>query len=294
MPKENQIIEAGGVKVAIKHPGKILFPEANITKNDLVLYYTAVWPYLCAIGRGRPLAVKRFPQGVGAVSFFQKNKPGHAPDWITSRSLGIDKKADYILLDKLATLLWLVNLDTLEFHSTLVAAPYFSSPDLMVFDLDPPPEAPFTETRDFALACRPVIESFGYQCFVKTSGKKGVHLCCPILQKWGFEQVFTAAREVAQAIIQNVPGCTLELKKEKRKNNILVDIYRNHPYQLMAIPLGTRATPLATVSMPLRWETLATLEDPAKYTARHVPSVLKTEGFAWKDFGNAATGLHGC
>lgn len=289
---EKKVVTAGGHAVVITHPDKVLFSEGKITKMELVEYYLSVGQQLASFGTGRPVAFKRYPHGESGDSFFQKNKPEFAPDWMTSSQLGVEKKANYIVLDKVATLLWLVNLDALEFHTTLVAAPNFTRPDLMVFDLDPPPGVAFTEIRDFALACRPVIESFGYRCFVKTSGKRGVHICCPIRPQWGFEQVFNAAREVARAIIDKVSGCTLKLKKEDRQGKILIDIYRNHPYQLMALPLGTRATPAATVSMPLSWEELSTLDGPAEFTVRTVVRRLKTEGFAWKGFREAATELH--
>ena len=284
MPKEKQIIEAQGITVEISHPEKILYPEAGISKMDLVRYYTTAWPHLREFGMGRPLAIKRYPHGAGGHSFFQKNKPANAPEWVSSRMLGVGKKADYILLDKLATLLWLVNLDSLEFHSALVAAPHFSQPNLMAFDLDPPPGSTFPEIRDFALACRPVIEGFGYRCFAKTSGKRGVHICCPTKPKAPFEQVFNAAKEVATAIIQKIPGCTLDLKKENRKDKILIDIYRNHPYQLMVLPYSTRATPNASVSMPLSWEELARLENPGVFNVGTVVEKLNKGKDAWEEY----------
>ena len=284
MPKETQIIEAEGIAVEISHPEKILYAEAGLSKMDLVRYYTAAWPYLKKFGMGRPLAIKRYPHGAGGDSFFQKNKPHNAPEWLTSRLLGLEKKADYIILDKLATLLWLVNLDSLEFHSALVAAPNYDKPNLLAFDLDPPPGSTFPEIRDFALACRPIIEGFGYRCFAKTSGKRGVHICCPLPAPQSFEQVFNAAKEVATTIIEKIPGCTLSLKKEDRPDKILIDIYRNHPYQLMVLPYSTRATPNASVSMPLSWEELGRLEDAGVFDVGTVVEKLKKGKDEWEEY----------
>ena len=277
MPKEKQIIEADGIEVQIRHPDKILYPEAGISKMELVQYYQAIWPALRAFGMGRPLAIKRCPQGLGGDSFFQKNKPSHAPDWVASKMLGVEKKADYIILDKLATLLWLVQLDTLEFHAALVAAPHFSQPNVLVFDLDPPPGASFAEIRDFALACRPVIEGFGFRCFAKTSGKKGIHICCPLKGPQTFEQAFTRAKEVAATLVGKLPDCTLNMKKEARQNKVLIDIYRNHPYQLMVLPYSTRATPQASVSMPISWEELARLDTPTVFNVKTAPHLVKSK-----------------
>ncbi len=284
MPKEKQTIRVAGRDVEITHPDKVLFPSAGITKMDLVNYYletAAAWlPFV----KGRPIAIKRYPHGLEGASFFQKNIPDHAPPWLPSKELGVEKPARYVVPACEADLLWLVNLDVLEFHTTLVSAPLFENPNMMVFDLDPPATYSFAELRDFAIACRPIIESSGYRTHVKTSGKRGIHICCPIEPKHPFSKVFEEAKKVAEAIVSRLPNSTLTLQKSERSERVLVDIYRNHPYQLMVMPYSTRATPNASVSMPLTWEELEKLEDPGVYDVGTVVEKLKKGKDAWEEY----------
>jgi bifunctional non-homologous end joining protein LigD len=202
-----------GFSIDITNPDKLLIASAGFTKSDFVEYYLSIEKPLMASGKGRPLSMKRYPDGVPGLSFFQRNKPSWAPAWIKSQLLGVDKKADYVVLENIKIIIWLLNLDTVEFHAAQVAAPHFENPNMLIFDLDPPAGSSFAVVRDFALAIRPEIESFGYKTFVKTSGKKGIHIHCPILPNRTFDEVFAAAKEIGAHINGRYKGCTLSLKK---------------------------------------------------------------------------------
>ncbi len=261
MTAEAYMLNVEGKSIRITHPGKVMFPEKGYTKRDVVDYYLDVKEILLKINAGRPSVFVRYPQGAGGYSFFQKNVPAHHPGWMEIVRMGKHKLVDYLVINGIAGLIWFVQMHTLEFHVLNIRKPHWESPDLMVFDLDPPAGASFVEVRDFALEIKPVLEALGYRPFVKTSGKRGVHIVCPVLQKYTVYQVFKAAEDVAKKIIERFPRqATLELRKDKRASRFLVDIYRNRAFQTFSMPLGLRATPQAAVSMPLDWDELKALK----------------------------------
>ncbi len=281
-----------GQEVIVKNPDKVIVLENGFTKLDFIHYYQAVEEAILHFGKGRLLSFLRYPEGYPGKSFFQRNKPKWAPEWIHSQQLGIFQKADYIILENLAILIWLVNLEALEFHVAQVAAPHFAKPDVLVFDLDPPIDCEFSELRDFVFKIKPRIESFGYRTFVKISGKKGIHVFCPIQPNWSFDQVFEAAKEVGESIVADFPESTLKISKDKRLDKILIDIYRNHSYQSMALPYGIRATPSASVSMPLSWEDLKKVKSPREFTIQTAPDWIKNKKNPWESMEKEAVKLH--
>src|SRR5213075_2934805 len=153
------------------------------------------------------------------------------PEWIEYVALGEEKK-DYILATEEATLAWLANLACIELHQMHSRAPHFDKPDYIVYDLDPPENCPFQDVAGLALEFREHVESFGYHAFVKTTGRKGLHILTPIEPQWDFQTAFDAAKAVAQPFVESHPATlTLQIKKDSRKGKILLDIYRNRPSQ---------------------------------------------------------------
>ncbi len=276
----------------LSHPDKILFEREKITKRDLARWYTAVEVPLLRFVRGHVIFVKRFPKGVSERGFFQKNLPAHAPEAMRSVELGKWKKARYTLVTDLESILWWVNQDAVEFHVVALRAPDFSHLRYMVFDIDPPEGMPFAEVRDFTLAIKPIVESFGYRSYVKPSGKRGAHVFCPLLSNWTAEEVFAAAREVGEAILRAFPGHTLDPRAERGKGAILIDLWRNHPFQSVVMPWSTRAVPDATVSIPLSWAEFARMSSPTAFTLREAAAWYTAHGDAWADFDTHARPLH--
>ncbi len=278
----------------LTHPDRVLFEEGKVTKGELAAFFEAVQEPLLRFAGGHLVFVKRFPKGVGEQGFFQKNLPGYAPEWMIAVELGKWKKARYTVVDNLDSILWWVNQDAIEFHLLALRAPDYQYVRYMVFDLDPPEGMPFPELRDFALAIRPVIESFGYATCVKPSGKRGAHIYCPLEPRWTAEEVFAAAKEVGEAILARFPGHTLDPRAERGRGSILVDILRNHPFQSAVMPWSPRAVPEATVSVPLTWDSFRKLESPKELTVRTVPPWYARHGDAWADFEARAVPLHNC
>ncbi len=274
------------------HPDRLMFPAVGLRKRDIGKYYRDVHVPLLAFVRGHIAYVKRYPHGLDQNGFFQKNLPQYAPDWIPSVVLGKWKKVRYTVIDSLRTLLWWLNQDVLEFHLVPLRSPDFQHPRYMAFDIDPPEGMPFKEIRDFTIAIRPIIESFGYNAFVKPSGKRGAHVLCPLEARWSAEKVFEAAKEVGEVIVQRWPNTSINPKKGRHQGNILIDLMRNYPFQSVVMPWSTRAVAQATVSVPMRWEDFAQMESPEQFTVHTASRWIAQHDNAWATFDAAASYLH--
>ena len=292
MATESLVLQVDGIALQVSHPEKLLIPAAGLTKRKLIDYYLAVAPFVMRYNAGRPLVYVRYPQGVPGYSFFQKNAPEPVPDFVQTRMMGKHKQARYVVLEQTADLVWLVQLYALEFHVMGLRKPLWANPDVMVFDIDPPEGAGFPEIRDFALDIKPVIEGLGYTVLVKTSGKRGVHIVCPLEPRYSVDQVMNAAVSVAHEIMKVFPDATLDVRKDRRRGKFLIDIYRNRAFQTFSMPYGMRAVEHASVSMPLDWETLKTLKEPWIYNIFNVPEILKEKGDAWSEDFLRASPLH--
>jgi bifunctional non-homologous end joining protein LigD len=195
--KNSQWAQVGKRKLELSNLDKVLFPEDEILKAEVIEYYLKIAPTILNHIKGRALTLIRFPDGIHGENFYQKNRPEWAPDWIEFETLGSIEK-DYIIANEQALLVWLANLACLELHQLHSRKPAFDKPDYMVFDLDPPEGYDFTKLIPIAFDLKEHIESFGYTTFVKTTGGKGIHICCPLEPLHDFSTVFDAAQAIAQ------------------------------------------------------------------------------------------------
>ncbi len=281
-------------KIDLSNLNKVLFPDDNIIKAELIEYYLKVAPTILRHVKGRPLSLVRYPDGITGETFFQKNRPDWAPDWLEHVALGDErKKIDYILATEDASLVWLANLACIELHQMHCRAPRFRRPDYIVFDLDPPEDFGFPNVVQIALELREHLERLGYHPFAKTSGAKGVHVVVPIESGPDFGVGFEAARDAAQPFVRAHSGSTtLHIKKEARKGKLLLDIYRNRPTQTIVSPYSVRGRPGAPVSMPLPWDELATLKDPRVFGLSAALEHLIEQGDAWEGMDAYAVPIH--
>ena len=290
--QKSQLTQVGKRKVELSNLGKILFPEDEITKAQVIEYYYSMAPTILAHAKGRPLSVVRYPDGIAGESFFQKNRPDWAPSWIEGVVLGEEKK-NYILATEEASLVWLANLACLELHQMHCRAPHFDKPDYIAYDLDPPPESSFSDVVRLALEFKEYVEGLGYHAFVKTTGRKGLHIVTPIEAQWDFPTVFDAAKAVAEPFVNTHSSTmTLQIKKENRKGRVLLDIYRNRTSQTIVTAYSLRGSVGAPVSTPLTWEELDSLEDPKTLNLQSVPQRIKSNGDPWESMAAYATALH--
>jgi DNA ligase D-like protein (predicted ligase)/DNA ligase D-like protein (predicted polymerase)/DNA ligase D-like protein (predicted 3'-phosphoesterase) len=292
MAKKSQWVQIGKRQVELSNLDKVLFPEDGVVKAEIIEYYLKLAPTLLNHVKGRALTLIRFPDGVHGEMFYQKNRPEWAPDWIEFETLGKEVK-DYIIATEAASFVWLANLASLELHQLHSRRPNFEYPDYMVFDLDPPEGYDFTKLVDIAFDLKEYIESFGYTAFAKTTGGKGVHICCPIEPKFSFHDVFEAAQAIAKPFTdERANTVTLQIKKEARKGRVLVDIYRIRSGQSIVSPYSLRGRVGAPVSMPLKWEELRDLTDPKEYNIRNAAEKVLRDGDAWEGIDASAVEIH--
>src|ERR1043166_4700112 len=200
--RTSQIAQVGKRKLELSNLLKVLYPEDQIVKAELIEYYLKIAPTILAHVKGRPLSLVRYPDGIDGESFFQKNRPGWAPEWLENVTLGEEKK-DYVIATEDASLAWLANLACIELHQMHCRAPHFDKPDYIVYDFDPPETVLFPEVAELASQFKRHLESFGYHPFVKTTGRKGLVVVTPMETKREFRGAFEAAKTVAQPFVES-------------------------------------------------------------------------------------------
>lgn len=267
------------------------FPQVGVTKGEVLAYYHDVAPLLLPHLRDRPLTLERYPQGVDGKSFYQKDTPAHYPEWLPTFAKRYERAGKVVhhpVVGDLAGLLYLVNLGTLTFHTILAHTGDPTHPDIMVIDVDPParegdpPEASFALAREAAHLLREQLQRDGLEPLVKTSGKRGLHLGLPLAGDLDFAQIRDALAQLFDRVIERRPDLlTRETRKAKRGGRVYLDALRMAHGASVVPPYVVRATPVASVSMPLTWEELDQVDDPLAFTVRTAPKRLDGRGDLW-------------
>lgn len=290
--RTSQIVRVGKRNIELSNLSKVLYPDDQISKAQLIEYYVKIAPTILSHIKGRPLSLVRYPDGIAGESFYQKNRPDWAPDWLEHITLGEEQK-NYVIATEDASLVWLANLACIELHQMHSRRPAFDKPDYIAYDFDPPENYKFADVTELALLFKEHLESFGYHAFVKTTGRKGLHVLTPIEPKWGFDQAFEAAKAVAQPFVAGRgTALTLQIKKELRKGKVLLDIYRNRTSQTIVAAYSARGLPGAPVSTPLQWDELHTIESPKQFNLLSVPERVLQGGDPWETIDAFATPIH--
>jgi bifunctional non-homologous end joining protein LigD len=263
-------VEIEGRVLSLSNLDKVLYPRAGFTKGQVIDYYTRVSPVLLPHLRGRPLTLKRYPNGVEGEYFYEKNCPRHRPDWVQTAAVYSrqnKRDIDFCLCEDLPTLVWLANLADLELHTSLALATDVKAPTVVAFDLDPGPPATIVECSRVALYLREAFEHLGLQAFPKTSGSKGMQIYVPLNTPATYEQTKPFALALAQVLERRHPELVVsDMKKSLRGGKVLVDWSQNDEHKTTVNVHSLRAKERPTVSTPLRWEEVeAMLEsgDPA-------------------------------
>lgn len=280
--------------VKLTHPDRVYWPDAGVTKEGLADYYTQVWRHIAPFVAGRPLALVRCPEGIEGQRFFQKHPwKGLAPDVLRVPDPKATDEPPYLAVRDLDGLLALVQAAVLEIHPFGSTVKDWERPDMLVMDLDPGEDVPWSAVIDAAKEVHERLEAAGLAAFVKTSGGKGLHVCAPLKPKadWTATKAFT--RALAQAMAADSPGrYVATIAKAQRKGRILVDYLRNQRGQTAVAAYSTRARPGAPVSMPLAWEELTERVGPAYFTVLNAPARLASlAADPWADFRAAAAPL---
>jgi bifunctional non-homologous end joining protein LigD len=287
-------VKIGGHDVAITHPDKVLFPDDGVTKRELVDYYRRVSSWMVPHLHGRPVAMERYPDGIGKPGFFEKTVPSYYPDWITTMT--VKKKTGgttrHVVCDNAATLVYLANLACVTPHVWLSRIDNLECPDQMVFDLDPS-DRRFELVKSTALALKARLDALGLPSYVKTSGSRGLHVVVPLKRVEQFDSVRRFARELARIVVDEAPRQrTLEQRVDRRRGRVFVDTNRNAYAQHVAPAYAVRARRGAPVSTPLDWRELKGSDlRPDGTTIRNVFDRLAKTGDPWKDFRRRGVSL---
>ncbi|HEY0362989.1 MAG TPA: DNA ligase D, partial [Solirubrobacteraceae bacterium] len=258
------VAEVDGRQVKLSNLDKVLYPEVGFKKRDVIDYYARVAPVLMPHLEGRALTLKRYPNGVDAQFFYEKNAPSHRPEWVTTARVG---SIDYVVVDHEATLVWLANLADLELHTSLALAAEPERPTLVAFDLDPGPPATVVECCRVAELLRGMFEGLGLECFAKTSGSKGMQVYLPLNSQATFAQTKAFSKAVAELLAREEPGLVVARQtKSARTGKVLVDWGQNDVNKTTINVYSLRATPRATVSTPVTWDEVRAAKQPEDLT----------------------------
>lgn len=282
--------------IKLTNENKIFFPESNINKGQLIAYYQTIAPHLISLIINHPIAMNRFPDGIDHEGFYQKNADDYYPNWITTvaiKQLNQNAVTNYVLCNDAATLIYVINQGTITLHTWLSTTQKKNYPDRMVFDLDPPDEQHWSLVKKTARTLKKLLESYDLHPFVMTTGSKGLHVVVPLKQINTFTTVHAFARHIAQQATATDPNkLTLDLRKEKRKNKLLIDIERNRWAQLAVAPYSVRAREGAPVATPLYWHELSNSRiHPQYYTIINVLNHLMRCGNPWRNFYSYARAI---
>ena len=285
-------VQVDGRPLALTNLAKVLYPADGFTKAEVLDYYQRISPVLLPHIAGRPMTLRRFPHGVGDLSFFEKHAPAHRPDWVrtedvvsrSSRSRSPGETISYLVIDDLPSLIWVVNLAALELHVPMwrFADPSTGSaePDLLVFDLDPGAPATIVECCRVAEALRPALEADGLRPLPKTSGGKGLQLYAPLAGRTA-EQASELALGYAQRFERELPRLVVSrMTKSARPGKVLIDWSQNNGSKTTIAPYSLRARDLPTVSTPVTWDEVAACRAVADltFTAPDVLARVETHG----------------
>jgi bifunctional non-homologous end joining protein LigD len=268
-----------GRELRLSNHDKPMYPRAGFAKRDVIDYYAAIGPTLLPHLEGRPLTVKRWPDGVEGQFFFQKQAPSHRPQWVQTVTLPSGRKPiDYLLANDLATIVWLANLAAIELHTPLARAETMQCPAVLVFDLDPGEPATIIECCRVGLALQGMFENLGLQSFAKTSGSKGLQLYLPLNSP---DVTYEQTKPFAKAVAELLEGAEPELvvsrmTKSRRRGKVLIDWSQNDSRKTTVCVYSLRAAEQPTVSTPLEWQEVKRAlsgGDPAALSFR-APDVL--------------------
>ncbi|MBL8625383.1 MAG: non-homologous end-joining DNA ligase [Myxococcales bacterium] len=294
MASPREVLTIAGREVAISNPTKVFFPALGLTKLDLVRYYLAVADGAVRGVAGRPLVLKRFPDGVDAEPFYQKRAPTQRPPWIETAvfTFPSGRTAEEVVVRDAAALAWVVNLGCVDLNPQPVRAADLDHPDELRIDLDPVPGVAWPQIVEVAQLARAVLADHGLVGWPKTSGSRGVHVLVRIRPAWSFTEVRRAALAVAREVERRAPTLATSKWWKEERHGVFLDYNQNARDRTTASAYSVRPTADARVSMPLTWDALATC-DPAAFTIATVPALVAAHGDAHAAIDDVAGELDG-
>ena len=257
--------------IAFSNLDKTYWPGERYTKGDLIEYYRAVSRWILPYLKDRPLVMTRFPDGIDGKSFYQKDAPEFAPDWLRTVPVWSEetqREIRYFVCDDVESLLYVANLGSIPLHIWGSRVGSLEQPDWCVMDLDPK-EAPFSDVVRTALAMRTLCDSIGLPSHAKTTGKTGLHILLPLARQCTYAQCRTLGELLARVVLRELGDiATIVRHVTRRGDKVYLDYLQNRHGQTIVAPFSVRPLPGATVSMPLRWDEVNDALDPGAFTIR--------------------------
>ena len=258
LARTESIVEIQGKQLRVSNLDKIMYPEVGFTKGQIIDYYVRIAPVLLPHLKGRPLTLKRYPNGVNGMHFYEKNCPEHRPDWVQTAPIwspGNNKWMNYCLAQDLPTLVWAANLADIELHTSLSRGNDMMRPTFIVFDLDPGAPANIVQCCKVGLWVRDLFAKLGLEAYAKTSGSKGLQVYVPLNTAITYNETKPFAHEVARLLERQHPELVVsDMKKALRVGKVFVDWSQNDDYKTTVNVYSLRAKERPTVSTPVTWE----------------------------------------
>jgi len=250
-------VDIGGRRLQLSNLDKVLWPDTGFTKGEMIDYYARIAEVMVPHLSGRPITLRRYPNGVEGTSFFEKNCPSHRPPWIpvapTADRHG--KTIGFCLLEEQAALVWTANLAAIELHPSLAQGASLERPTAVVFDLDPGPGADVVTCGRVALLLREVLDTLDLVSLVKTSGSKGLQLYVPLNSETSYDQTRPFSLALAQVLERAHPELVVTTQdRSVRPNRVLIDWSQNAAFKTTVAVYSLRARPRPTASTPVTWD----------------------------------------
>jgi DNA ligase D-like protein (predicted polymerase) len=276
---ERVLLDVGGREVSVSNPGKLYFPEAGVTKLDVVRYYLAVAEGALRGAGGRPNVLVRYANGIHGEFFYQKRAPVSRPPWVEVVALQFPsgREAEEVVPRDAAALAWIANLGCLELHPHPVRAEDLDHPDELRVDLDPQPGIEWAQIQAVARVVQELLADFGLVGWPKTSGSRGVHVNVRIHRRWSFTQVRRAALALAREVERRAPEIATSKWWKEERHGVFLDYNQNAKDRTVASAYSVRPKPDARVSAPVTWDELF-LCRPEEFTLRTMPARFAAVG----------------
>lgn len=269
-------------KVSFTNLEKVLYPELGLIKSQLIEYYIRVAPIMLDFLKNRAVVLNRFPNGIQNEGFYEKDSPSGLPSWVetyNTYSKSAQRELNYIVCNELDTLLFMANLAAIEINIPLSTIDAYDTPDLVYFDIDPEPPAGFDDAVEVALILKEKLDDFQFTSFIKTSGKKGLHIVLPITGDYNFKQTREFVHEFGKHLARESDIVVSEFSQSRNRGTVFIDFMQNIKGKTMIAPYSLRAEPKATVSTPLEWKELKKGLRPGEF---NIFTVLKRNSHPWE------------
>lgn len=270
-------------KVRFTNLEKVLFPRSGIRKAQVIEYYIKIAPKMLSFLADRAVVTTRFPDGIDQDGFYEKDAPKGTPSWVETfkrYSKTAKRNVNYVVVNNIDSLLWLANLAALEIHIPLSRVDAYEKPDLVLFDIDPEPPADFDDAVEVAQLLKEKLDDLSLVFYLKTSGKKGLHIVLPVVRSYSYRQSREFVHQMGKHLARETEFVVSEFSRSRDPGTVYIDYLQNSVGRTMACPYSLRAKEEATVSTPLEWRELKKGLKPQEF---NIFSVVKREANPWED-----------